>query len=227
MGSRVLRILTFRADAGDFGSFDRRYLVLGLCLTWIVGIGRYWDNPRVELLQKAGIGSLIYVLALSTLLWLLGLGLRPVRWRYLDLLTFVTLTAPPGLLYAVPVERFLSPEGARSTNLAFLAIVAAWRVALYAAWLRRYAAMKWAELIVQLLLPLTLIVTTLTILNLERAVFDIMHGAGDTTSADSAYAVLVGLTLLSIYLFPVLALAYLALAYRRRRALAGTEPTVR
>ena len=111
-------------------------LVLGLGATWLVGIGRYWDNPRVSWLQHAGIGSLVYVVLLTCLLWLIGIGLRPSRWSLQHLFIFVTLTAPPGLLYAIPVERWLSPETARTTNLWFLAVVATWRVLMYARYLR-------------------------------------------------------------------------------------------
>ena len=43
---------------------------------------------------------------------------------------FVGLTALPGWLYAVPVERFLPLDTAQAVNAGFLALVAAWRVAL-------------------------------------------------------------------------------------------------
>ena len=69
----------------------------------------------------------------------------------------------------------------------------------------------------QLFLPLTLIVSTLTVLNLERAVFDIMGGVRETTAADAAYEVLVVLTMLSVVLFPILLLSYVVLAILRRR----------
>jgi len=124
MLSRILRILTFRTDTRDYECLDHRYLALGLGLTWVVGVGRYWDNPRAEDLQRWGVGSVAYVFALSALLWLVGVGIKPVRWSYRNVLTFVTLTAPPGLLYAIPVERALSPDEARAVNLAFLAVVA-------------------------------------------------------------------------------------------------------
>jgi hypothetical protein len=227
MLARLARILTFRARLEDFEALDRRHLALGLAFTWVVGMGRYWDNPRVEWLQKAGVGSVVYVFVLSALLWLIGLGLKPERWSYSNLLTFVTLTAPPGLLYAIPVERFLDPDAARATNLLFLALVAAWRVALYGVYLRRYAGLPGLPLAVQLLLPLTLIVAALAALNLERAVFDIMGGVRETTSADSAYFVLVALTFISVYVFPVLLVVYAVLAvqrWRRARRERGDPP---
>jgi hypothetical protein len=168
-------------------------------------------------LQHAGVGSLAYVVVLSTFLWLIGLGLRPERWSLLHLLTFVTLTSPPGLLYAIPVERVLSASAARTTNLWFLAIVATWRVLMYAIYLRRYAGLRAEAFAVQLLMPLTLVVTALTALNLERAVFDIMGGVRETTSADTAYFVLIVLSAISFFVFPILLIIYVALALQRWR----------
>jgi hypothetical protein len=215
--SQTLRILSFRGRFDDYAALGPRHLVLGLVLTWLVGIGRYWDNPRVSPLQHAGLGSVAYVLVLSTFLWLLGLALRPDNWRLVKVLTFVSLTAPPGILYALPVEQFLSPPSARTANLWFLAIVATWRVVLYAQFLRGYALLPTGPMVVQLLLPLTLIVSSLTFLNLERAVFNVMGGIEETTSSDTAYLVLILLTGASLWVFPVLLIAYVAYAFQRRR----------
>ena len=54
-----------------------------------------------------------------------------VRDAWPAYLAFVTLTAPPALLYAIPVERFMTPSAASVTNVWFLAVVAAWRVGLW------------------------------------------------------------------------------------------------
>jgi len=52
-------------------------------------------------------------------------------------------------------------------------------------------------------------VTVLTALNLERAVFDVMGGLREEgTAGDSAYGVLIALTLLSTILVGPLLLAY-------------------
>jgi len=71
---------------------------------------------------------------------------------------------------------------------------------------------------VQLLLPLTLIVSALAVLNLEHAVFDVMGGVRETTAADSSYAFILALSFVSLVLFPILLVAYLFLAVQRRRA---------
>lgn len=213
------RVLSFRFDAADLEQAGGRHLLVGLLFTWLAGIGRYWDNPRVAALQHAGVGSLAYVFLLSGFLWVLFYPLRPKRWSYFALLTFVTAVAPPAFIYAIPVERFMTLDAARTVNFVFLGLVATWRVSLYAAFLRRYADLSGVRFVIAFLLPLTLIVFALTALNLERAVFDIMAGNNRKpgTSADTAYMVLFLLSYLSIYLTPVLVIAYLVVLFLARR----------
>jgi hypothetical protein len=180
-------------------------------------MGRYWDDPGAKLLQHMGLGSIIYIFVLSAMLWLLIWPLRPKDWSYFNVLTFVALTSPPAILYAIPVERIYSLETARSMNVWFLATVAAWRVALLIFFLRRYAQLGAFHIIIASLLPLTMIVTALTVLNLERAVFNIMGGLreGGGTASDSAYAVLWVLTFFSSVLFIPLLLCYIGLVINR------------
>jgi hypothetical protein len=219
--SRWARILTFRAAAADLSDLDRRDLALGLLATWIVGMGRYWDDPSAVLLQHLGAGSVAYVFVLSLLLWLVIWPLAPAGWSYLRVSTFVSLVAPPAILYAIPIERFTSLATARGVNAWFLAIVAAWRVALLVFFLRRHAQLTYPRLIVGSLLPLTLIVNALVALNLERAVFDIMGGLREPgTSADTAYGVLFTITLFADLAFLPVFVGYLVLvgvAQRERR----------
>lgn len=206
------RLLTFRLSREGFLRFGRVHLAVGLVLTWIVGIGRWWDDPGANILQHLGIGSVVYVFVLSAVLWLVIRPLRPANWSYAHVLIFVSLTSLPALLYAIPVERFTDLATARLLNVWFLAIVALWRVALLFLYLRRHARLKYIALLVASLLPLTAIVTTLTILNLERAVFDIMGGLRESGSAnDSAYQILFGLTFLSLILIIPVFVIYIAL----------------
>jgi len=210
-----VRILTFRITREELLSLSRSNLIFGIFCTWIVGIGRYWDDPGAKPLQHFGIGSVIYIFALSLLLWLLIWPLRPKAWSYRNVLTFVSLTSPPAILYAIPVERFFSLATARTLNVYFLAIVASWRVALLVFYLRRHARLRPASVAVAALLPLTLIVTALTELNLERAVFDLMGGLrAKGTANDNAYVVLFVLSYLSIMLFIPLVFCYLAIAVK-------------
>lgn len=110
-----LRLLFFQATKQDFQQLGVRHLVFGLVFTWIVGMGRYWDNPRVGLLQWLGVGSIVYVFVLSLFLWLAIWPLLPRNWSYFRVLTFITLVSPPALLYAIPVEQ-LDYESANSIN---------------------------------------------------------------------------------------------------------------
>ena len=191
--------------------------MLGLFATWIVGMGRWWDDPEAHLLQHLGLGSVLYVLVLAFLLWLLIKPLGPKDWSYQGVLTFVALTSPPAILYAIPVERFLDLDAARQVNVWFLAFVAAWRVGLLAFYLRRLAQLPWYGVVVATLLPLTVIVSVLTALNLERAVFDVMSGLREEgTAGDQAYGVLIALTLFSTILVGPLLLVYLLTWYARR-----------
>ncbi len=55
----MLRVLTFRFTRHDIEDFKTTHLVIGLFFTCLVGMGRYWDNPKAELLQTLGVGSII------------------------------------------------------------------------------------------------------------------------------------------------------------------------
>jgi hypothetical protein len=212
----ALRVLSFRATRAELLAVDNRHLALGLACTWLVGMGRYWDNPRASLLQHLGVGSVVYVFVLSALLWLVMKPLRPADWSYRRLLTFVCLTSPPAALYALPVERWMSIDAARSANAWFLALVAAWRLALLCSYLARVGRLGWLPTAVGALLPMTGIIVALTALNLEHVVFQIMGGLDDASPHSTSYGVLVMLTMLSMVAAPVLLLAYGALALSAR-----------
>jgi hypothetical protein len=219
-----LRLLTFRSPSPAIVMNWKSYLAFGLFFTWLAGVGRYWDNPRAELWQLAGLGSVAYVFVLSAILWILLAPLRPKNWSYRTVLLFVTLTAPPAVLYAIPVERFMAPAQAAQTNAWFLAIVATWRVGLLAVFLRRVARLPWLQLIVATLLPLALIVVALAILNLEHVIFDLMAGIReeDRSANDAAYAFVFGLAYLSFISAPFLAGAYvICVILARKRAAPG------
>lgn len=218
LAADTARVLTFRASARDFAALGRSHLWFGLAWVWLVGVGRYWDNPRVGLLEHAGIGSLVYVFLLTAFLYWMIRPLRPANWSYEALLTFIALTAPPAILYAIPVEAMLPLDQARSINAAFLGIVASWRVALLVGYLRRHGGLGWPEAAVGTALPLCGIVTVLTLLNLDRVVFDLMSGNTDEESGQTvAYGILVMLTVASVWLVAPLAVAWAWLVARARR----------
>jgi hypothetical protein len=222
----AVRVLSFRASREELSSLDGRHLAFGLVATWIVGMGRYWDSPDAALLQRLGLGSVIYVFVLSLLLYLIVWPLKPVDWDYRRLLTYVTLTSPPAILYAIPVERYYELSVAQTMNMWFLGVVAIWRVALYATYLVRVPRIGTWGVVVATLLPLTMIVTVLTMLNLERAVFEIMSSMQTPgTASDGAYAVLVLLTILSMTAFlPLLAIYGAVLGMRRWKGKGPSTP---
>jgi hypothetical protein len=211
-----LRFLTFRRVSPAVRESWVAFLMFGLVMSWLAGVGRYWDNPRAHVWQHLGLGSVVYVFVLALVLWALIAPLRPQHWTYKNVLLFVTMTSPPALIYAIPVEKFMSLDAAQSTNATFLAVVSVWRVALYAAFLRGAGKLGRGAAVVATLLPLVLIVVALAVLNLEHVVFDMMGGMRpeQRSANDAAYDIVLMLSILSVYAAPVLFMAYIVLALR-------------
>jgi len=207
---RCFRLLTFRSSEVELVEMrGGRYLAFGLLCTWLVGMGRWWDDPGAQWFQHLGLGSLAYVFAMGTLLWAVMAPLRPRHWSLLRVITFVTLTSPPAALYAIPVERFLTMDDAVLANVWFLGAVASLRVAWLFFYLRRMGGLGFGAIVAGALLPLAVIVNTLSFLNLERAVFDIMGGLDrEGTPNDGAYMLLLTVTALSWYAAIPLFLVY-------------------
>lgn len=207
--STIARLLTFRLSSEGYASLGKRELIAGLIGTWIAGMGRYWDNPKAEFLQKLGLGSVIYIFVLAALLWSVVLPLRVPDWRYQQVLTFISLTSFPAILYAIPVEMWVGVQNAISINALFLLIVAAWRVALLVDFLQKNTDLQGGGIATVVLLPLTAIVTALSLLNLEHAVFNIMGGFREQTGHEGAYTALLWITGISLMLFPLVFLVYI------------------
>ena len=210
----AMRFLTFRASADELRALNHRHLAFGLLCTWLVGMGRWWEDPKAGLWQHLGVGSVAYVFILAGFLWLVLWPLKPAHWSLLNVLIFVSLTAPPAILYALPVRHGLALPTAQAVRLWLLAIVAGWRVALLVFYLRRGAGLTGGRWLVAALFPLLLIVFVLTALNLERVVFDFMGGIHDSdrTVNDGAYGVLVLISMISALLFLPLLAAYLVMS---------------
>lgn len=216
----MLRVLTFQVTGDELLALDWGHLGLGLAITWLAGVGRYWDDPRAHVLQHAGLGSVIYVFVLSAFLWLLILPLRPRNWSYTRLLTYVTLTAAPALLYAIPVEMYFDLYISRGINCWFLFVVATWRVALLVVYLKRAGGLAGGKVFVATALPIMGIVASLVALNLEHAVFDLMGGLRGT-SHDAAYGLLIVTTFLSVWGVIPMLIAYVVLIKRAWERAAG------
>ena len=206
-----LKLLSFKNVKIDIQSSGNYYFFFGLLMTWFAGMGRHWDNPKAELWQYWGLGSVIYVFILAFIIWIIIKPLKPQNWSYMGVLIFVMLTSPTAFFYAIPVERYFSMQTAQMMNIWFLLLVALWRVILFFLYLKRVAKLKSTVIITAMLLPLLLIVTTLTILNLEHVVFDLMAGISrsNRSANDGAYSILLIITTVSVMLSPFLLLHYL------------------
>lgn len=189
-------------------SFHRKHFYLALAGTWIVGVGRYWDDSGASLLQHLGLGSVIYIFALALFIWLILIPFKINGWRYFTVLTFIGLTSFPAIFYAIPVEKFFSIQTANTINVWFLAIVAAWRLALLYYFLKHFTKLRSGTIFTVTLMPICLIISVLTMLNLHRVVFQVMGGIRNPTPHDTSYFVLMLLTGVSLILAIPLLIAY-------------------
>ncbi len=197
--------------------FNNRHFIAGLVGTWIVGMGRYWDDKGASLLQHLGLGSVIYIFVLAAFIWLILKPFLIDNWSYFIVVTFIGLTSFPAIFYAIPVERFFPIGTANTINVWFLAIVAAWRLALLYYFLKHFTKLSAGNILTVTLMPICLIISVLTILNLHRVVFNIMGGMRNPTPHDSSYFVLMLLTGISAILTLPLLLAYGVGIYYRHK----------
>lgn len=204
-------------------SFNTRHFLTGLIGTWLVGMGRYWDDDRASLLQKLGLGSVIYIFLLALFIWLIVQPFRIACWTYFRVLIFISLTSYPAILYAIPVERFVSIGTANSINVWFLAIVALWRLFLLYYFLKQFTRLSAGNILTITFMPICLIISALTVLNLHRVVFNIMGGIRNPTPHDSSYFVLMFLTVISMILSIPLLIAYSIAVYSSRKKMMKEE----
>lgn len=216
-GATLGRTLTFRLHRQQIEAFDWRCLVLGLVFVWLVGVGRHWDDLDAELLQRLGVGSLAYALGMSCLLWLIVLPVANQPISYLQTLTFVAMTSPPGLVYALPVEWWTEPNTAAALSGWALAFVAAYRVTLLVLFYRRAAALHPAGAVLLTLQPLVLILVVLAALRIDVVIGRMMAGIRDGAPAAAEQLDVIIFTIGSYALLasPVIVLAYLAWAGTR------------
>ena len=204
-------------------SFNTRHFLTGLIGTWLVGMGRYWDDDRASLLQKLGLGSVIYIFLLALFIWLIVQPFRIACWTYFRVLTFISLTSYPAILYAIPVERFVSIGIANSINVWFLTIVALWRLFLLYYFLKQFTRLSAGNILTITFMPICLIISALTALNLHRVVFNIMGGIRNPTPHDSSYFVLMFLTVISMILSIPLLIAYSIAVHSSRKKMMKEE----
>lgn len=217
------RLLTFRLPAEEFEQFDRRHLYFGLICCWLAGIGRFWATPYVPWYGRLGLGSLLYpfvfALPLALLLWpYVG------RFQYLRVVTYVALTGPLAFLYAPLVPGWLDVPTASQLRMYALGLVSAWRVGLLVQFCTMIAGLRIGAALAVSGLLLTGIVTGVTALNLEGVVIAIMGAPRPPTPSDASYGLLTLLSIVSILLLPITAVATLitSMMTSRRRRIAAT-----
>ena len=111
----------------------------------------------------------------------------------------------------------MSLQHAATTNAWFLVIVAAWRVGLLLSFLNKFKALH-GYVTTLTFLPLVIIVSSLSFLNLERVVFNIMGGIRHTNAAYIAYDVLLFLTIVSVILLLPFFIAYIYGIFDKKRS---------
>ncbi len=156
-----LRILTLTANKNELLTMDGDVLLWGLVMVWLAGIGRYWDAPLEPFFMRSGLPSLIYIFVLGAFLWMFIFLLRPANWSYVRLVTYISMTAPPAFIYAIPFERMYGVDKGAEYNAIALVVVAVWRVLMLGNYLVRVSNLNVFCVLVAVLLPLMTIVTVL------------------------------------------------------------------
>jgi hypothetical protein len=215
--THIVKLLTFKLSRDEMLQLNNKHLLLGIIGTWIVGMGRYWDDPKASLLQHLGLGSIIYIFALALFIWLILLPFKIEKWRYRIVLTFIALTSFPAIFYAIPVERFFSVSTADTMNVWFLAIVALWRLCLLYHFLKHFTRLSTGDIVTVTFMPICLIISVLTMLNLHNVVFEVMGGIRNPSPHDGSYLILMLLTGLSMILAIPLLVAYAVGIYHRHK----------
>ncbi len=224
-----LRFILFQPLQGDIAKHWKSYLAVGFVITWIVGFGRTWDFDAATLLVRTGVTSVFYTFALALLIWMIGAPLEPQRWAYRNVLLMVVMTAAPGIVYAIPVERLLAPDIARGVNMILLLFVAVWRMALFHHYLKNVAKLTGAAKLVVWLLPPTIIVAPLSAFGVLQAIASGMGGVREQAAphgaiSEVALLLLAGASWLAL---PVLGITFLVTAaktIRRRKSGAAPPP---
>ncbi len=141
----IARFLVGDADTIRRLASRKATFVTGAILVLFTTVARHYDqmwigeNPVVWF-----IGPLLFSLVSGTWLFMVVyLGYMRSRWpeapefrkgawnEWPDFMGLFWMTAPIGWLYALPVERVLTPVASAWANVALLALVSLWRVALF------------------------------------------------------------------------------------------------
>ncbi len=182
------------------------HFLVGLTFTWLVGIARNWDFPQAPWYASLGFTSVAYIFFMAGMMWL-SLRLPSVkRHPYFRFLTVVSMTAAPGLIYGIPVERFLSAADAQQANLIFLSVVAIWRVALFAHFAVKGCRMPLVHALLSMLTPIAAIIIAIHMTGRSEFVIELMGGLQPERQNSADYAANHLLSTLYCLSWPVLIL---------------------
>lgn len=136
-------------------------LLVGLILVLSAGVARNYDHIDFQNSWEWVLGPITASLVSCVIVYVLGM--RRV-WRHpasrLSFLSFLSvywMTAPCAWIYGIPVESFTDIITATKWNIAFLAIVSIWRVALMVRCLIVLTEMKFIWAFLSILLPASLV----------------------------------------------------------------------
>jgi hypothetical protein len=212
----IWRILTFRATPEEIEDNWAALILVGLALTWVVGIGRWWDDPRdIPTFARYGVGSLLYVFGLSTLLWILTAPVTEPRTNWFHVICFVAATSVPGIVYAVPIE-LIAPDSAPTYNVIALSFVSSYRVSLLVWFLLKICGLRVVEAVIVAVLPISVIAGTLVAMGMGGHVLDIMGGLRERIEPTAVEQVISTIGGISCCLGPISLLLYLFMIFNRR-----------
>jgi hypothetical protein len=176
------KFLTFRFTKEDYDRLCWQHFAVGFVLTWLVGIARNWDLPTAPWFAVLGLGSVVYIFILSFVLYLFAYPVSRNQRSYKTFLTMISMTAAPGLIYGIPVERMTSMESAMQLNGMFLGIVAIWRVALALHFLSKGCENSKGVAFSILAIPICIVIILLIITGRVDNAMEFMGGMRETTS---------------------------------------------
>ncbi|MEX2119164.1 MAG: hypothetical protein WD847_06110 [Pirellulales bacterium] len=206
----LLRFLAGRRDAILQIARTPAAVCLGALFVLSAGFAREYDAK--DLSHEPWHLAIPLAASLATSFGLFGLvcaAARPRglsgRWFFQTYPAFLALywmTAPLAWLYALPVERFLSPADAARANIALLGIVSAWRVALMVRVLAVLFNTSWRSTVwVVMLFATTLVLLLLYLAGLP--IIDIMGGIERTEAEEVVNNVATWACFLSLITWPL------------------------
>lgn len=194
----MIDVLLLRITSERIRRFGWWHLFLGVAVTWLVGVGRWYDDPMADPVRLTGVGSIVYVLFLGTFIYLVARPLAsadsPLR-NAGKVIIAVMLTAAPAALYAFPIERFGDPDLHLNYNTAALFVVSTWRVMMFYSILRQGGEMDKKQTWAVMLVVISVILGVLGFFGVLGAVANSMGGFRD--AAEERGATLAGYAFLA------------------------------